>query len=136
MDQDALVNEQIDAAREFIEAFSRQVPQYPVKVAFWLKADEDPRWWLYIASEAIEDVNIDSAYQEVFIVAGTFDNPNFDPFRVKLISAKSALARAAIEVQERRRARIPTRFLGHSFGGISVEQVYIYPPIAATPIGQ
>ncbi len=60
-------------------------------------------------------------------MAREMDNPNLDQFQVTLISSDDPLARAASDVHRRFKARVPTR-IRDSFGGMSVEEVYIYPP--------
>ena len=61
MDKAVLVNEQIDAGREFAEAFNAC---WAVDVLFWLNPADSSEWLLYIASHAINDGNLeDSAYK-------------------------------------------------------------------------
>ena len=59
-------------------------------------------------------------------------DPFLDPFQVKLIPASDPLARAALDVLRSYPARMAIRFGGRSFGGMSVDGVYIYPPSATT----
>ena len=129
MDQEPLVIEQIEAGKNFIAELDKYVP---VRAAFWLKVTEDSGWYLYIASGRITDQNVKAAYGEVARVSKTIDDPNFDLFRVKLIGVNDPFARAALELHKRFRARVPTHIRGRSFGGMSVEGVYVYPPPAAT----
>jgi hypothetical protein len=130
MDQGPLVIEEIDAGAELAREFDKYEP---VKVAFWLKASDKEHRYLYIASERIDGTNIDVAYGEVLRLTDKMQSPYLDPFRVKLISAGDPLAKAAVEVNKRFPSRMATRFGGKSFGGISVDDVYIYPsPLPAT----
>jgi hypothetical protein len=62
MDKAILVNEQIDAGREFAEAFNNY---QTVDALFWLNPAESSEWELYLASPAINDSNFDVAYGEV-----------------------------------------------------------------------
>ncbi len=125
MDQGPLVREEIDAGDSLIREFDKYLP---VKAAFWLKSSDDEYRYLYIASERIDDNNVDLAYGEILRIAAALKSPYLDPFRVKLISANDALAKAATGIQERYPARIPTRLGGSSFGGTNVEDVFIYSP--------
>jgi hypothetical protein len=125
MDQEPLVTEQIDAGKKFLDAFEKYVP---VRIAFWLKDDEDVGWYLHVASDKISFKSLPQDYTEVWRATREFDDPNFDPFRVKLIRSDDPLARAALEIYRRHPVRIPTRIQGRAFGGISVSGVYIYPP--------
>jgi hypothetical protein len=126
MDQEPLVTEQIDAGKKFLDAFKKYVP---VRVAFWLKPDEDIDWYLHIASDKISFESLPRDYTDVWQATREVDDPNFDPFRVRLIRSDDPLARAALDIYRRYPAsRIPTRIQGRSFGGTNVEGVYIYPP--------
>lgn len=126
-----MVNEEIDAGAELVRRFD---DYEPVKAAFWLKASDDPHRFLYIASERVDDKNLDVAYGEVLRLADDMRSPYLNPFRVKLIDAEGPLAKAAVDINQRFLGRMATRFGGQSFGGISVDDVYIYPaPQPATP---
>lgn len=123
MDQGSLVTEEIDAGAELAREFDKYEP---VKVAFWLKASDDDHRFLYIASEGIDDTNIDNAYGKVLRLVQKMRSMWLDPFRVKLIGAEDPLAKAAVEIHQRFSSRTATRFGGKMFGGISVDDVYIY----------
>lgn len=126
MDQGPLVNEEIDAGAELVREFNKYEP---VQAAFWIKAQDDMHRYLYIASDRIDDTNFDVAYGEVLRLADELRSPYLDPFRVKLINAETPLAQAAVEIHHRFPGRMATRFGGKSFGGISVDDVYIYPTL-------
>lgn len=131
MDQGPLVSEEIGAGAELVRGFDKYKP---VKVAFWLKASDENQRYLYISSNQIDDTNLELAYGEVLRLAGEMHNPYLDPFRVKVISGEDPLAQAATDIQKRFPATIPTRFHGTSFGGIWVDDVYIYPPPLAASV--
>jgi hypothetical protein len=78
-----------------------------VRAAFWLKASEDSRWYLYIASDRITDQRIRAGYAEVGRASEAIQDPNFDPFRVKLINVGDPLAQAALALYRRTQARVP-----------------------------
>jgi hypothetical protein len=124
MDQVPLVSEQIDAGTKFLGEFQKYLP---IQAAFWLKETEEGDWSLYVASEQITDDNFDVAYGEVLRIAGQLRDPWFDPFQVKVIGANDPLAQAALDIQRRFPGRMPTRFHRRIFGGVSVDEVYVYP---------
>jgi hypothetical protein len=130
MDQNPLVNEQIDAGADFVSRFEKRLP---VTVAFWLKTTDGGEWYLYVASEQVAAGNLDHGYSEVLTIAGEHPNPYLNPFRVKLIPATHPLAQAASEINHRFPGRVGARFGNRSFGGVSVEEAYIYPTEAAAP---
>jgi hypothetical protein len=123
--------QEIDAGAELAREFDKYEP---VKAAFWLKASDEDHRYLYIASEQITDTNFDVAYGEVLRLAGKMQSIYLDPFRVKLIGADDSLAKAAVEIHRRFPGRTATRFGGKTFGGISVDEVYIYPSPLPTPV--
>ena len=127
MDQDSLVIEQIDEGAIFLAEFARK---YPVRVAYWMKPTEDAQWYLYVVSDQINDKNIKEAYREVRRVDQQRMSPCFDRFRINLLSADDANATATLDIRSRYPGRLPIRFNGKSFGGLPVEGVYIYPPLA------
>lgn len=130
MDQGPLVREQIDAGARFLAEFDKY---YPVRAAFWLKESEEGHWYLYVASDRITDENFDVAYEEVLRVAGHLKDPWFDPFQVKVIGAEHPLAQAALERLRHYPGRMSSRLNGEGFGGVSVEEIYLYPsPVPAS----
>jgi len=123
MDTWSLVTEEKDAGAEFAREFEKFKP---VKVAFWLKASDEDHRYLYIASDRIDDTNFDLAYGEVLRLATNMHSIYLDPFRVKVISADDPLAKAAMDIHNRFPGRMATGFRGKSFGGVTVDDVYIY----------
>jgi hypothetical protein len=129
MDQASLVTEEVDAGAELVRRLDRSIP---VQAAFWVKDSDEAYWYLYIASDQIDDQNLDTAYGHVLRLASEMANPYLDPFQVKLIPTGDPLARAALDVLHRFPGRMATRFGGRVFGGMSVDGVYIYPASVTT----
>jgi hypothetical protein len=130
---DYVSREWIDAGAHLLEEFDKR---YPVKAAFWLKEADDPFWYLYIASDHVNDTNLKDAYGEVLDAAKAMHDPNLDPFRVKL-QVRPEWVQAAMDIQGRFPVKTGTRFHGGTFGGYSVDEVYIYPtPIMSVPPAQ
>ena len=127
MDQGPLVIEQIDAAAKFLAEFEKKLP---VMTAFWLKTGEEASWYLYVAPDEFDHNTVDVPYREVIRLAGEMRDPNFDPFQVKIIKPSDPLAKAALDFHQRFPGRTPIRLHQRYFGGISADEVYIYP----TPI--
>jgi hypothetical protein len=130
MDQGPLVSDQIEAGARFLGEFQKYVP---VTVAFWLKESDEGEWYLYVASDQITDDNFDVAYGEVGRIAGQLRDPLFDPFQVKVLGADDPLAKAALDIKGRHPGPVATRFHGRVFGGLPVEEVYIYPSPIPVP---
>ena len=124
MDQGTLVIEETDAGAELAREFNKYEP---IKAAFWVKASDEGQRYLYLASDRIDDSNFDVGYGEVLRLAEELQSPYLDPFRVKLINAADPLARAALDIHLRFPGRMGIRFGAKSFGGMNVDDVYIYP---------
>ncbi len=129
MDQEPLVSGEIDAGAELARRLDQHVP---VNAAFWVKESEEGQWYLYIASDQIDEKNLDVAYGEVLRLASLMASPFLDPFRVKLIPAGDPLAQAALDIHQRYPGTIATRLGGKRFGGMAVDGVYIYPAFTST----
>ena len=124
MDQGPLVTEEIDAGAEFVRRFDRVEP---VKVAFWLKEEDRAYRHLHIASERVDGRSLRDSYGEVVRLIGEMRSFYLDVFRVNLIDADDPLAKAAAALLERYPGPTPIRFAGRFFGGVSVEDFYLYP---------
>jgi hypothetical protein len=105
-----------------------------VEAAFWLNPSEDGKWALYIASPAIDRGKYDLGFREVLRLVREMRTPYIDPFQVRLIGSDDPLAKAAFEINQKFPGPIPTRLRGKNFGGIPVEEVYIYPAQNLTPV--
>lgn len=126
MDQSSLVSEEIEAGEKLAHEFNK----YKRVVAlFWLKASDEEYRYLYIASDQVNDTNIREAYTKVLQLANGLQSPYLDPFRVKLLDAKKTLAKAAVDINQKYPGPMAIRFGGNTFGGLSVDDVFIYPPL-------
>ena len=123
MDTNPLVTEEIDTGAELAARFRQSVP---VEAAFWINPSDDGRWALYIASPEFNNANYDRGYREILRLAQEMRTPYIDPFQVRLIGTDDPLAKAADEINRKFPGPVPTRFRGTNFGGMSVEEVYIY----------
>jgi len=130
MDQGPLVREEAEAGGELVR---RLDAHFPVRAAFWLKDSEEGRWYLYIASDQINDNTLNAAYGEVLRLADEMDSPYLDPFQVKLIPASDPRSQAAMDIHRRYQPKRATRLGGTSFGGMGVSDVYLYPASVTAP---
>ena len=131
MDQDLLVAEQIEAGGEFLAEFQKTTD---ILAAFWLKIDEVSFWYLHVAADEFQGGNLDRGYGEVLRIAGEMRNPYLNPFRVKLIHTSNQLAKAAIDILQLYSGRHAFRTQSSIFGGMSIDEVYVYPlPVAVWP---
>ena len=124
MDQGPLVMPQIEAGARLVKEFDAYKT---VSAAFWLKEGESRNWYLYLASDQIDDSNFDLAYGEVIRITGKNPDPWFDPFQVKVVGSDAPVARDVIAIQQKFPSKMARRLQGHPLGGRSVEDAYVYP---------
>jgi hypothetical protein len=132
MDSNPLVTEEIDGGAELIRRFQEYMP---VEAAFWLNPSEDGAWALYIASPQMDVAKYDRGFAEILRIVREMKTPYIDPFQVRLIGNDDPLAKAAVEINRKYPGPTPTRFRGKNFGGVPVEDVYIYPAKHLAPVG-
>jgi hypothetical protein len=132
MDTNPLVIEEIDAGAELIRRFQEFMP---VDAAFWLNPSEDGGWALYIASPQMDVAKYDIGFAEILRIVREMHTQYIDPFQVRLIGNDDPLAKAAVDANRKFPGPIPTRFRGRNFGGMPVEEVYIYPAPHLSPVG-
>lgn len=129
MAENALVAEHKEAGRKFLAEFTKF---FPIDVAFWLRNDEG-RLLLYVASQQITAENAGTAYIEVHQIARRLRDPWLDSMDIRVLNSEDRLAKAAVQVQSKYGPDVPARFTGDFFGGMNVEEVYIYPmPVPAS----
>jgi hypothetical protein len=129
VDQGPLVTEQIDAGAKLANEFHKWAP---LQAAFWLKESEDGQWYLYLVSDQINDTNFDLAYAEVHRLLGRGPHLWLELFEVKVRGTDDPIAKAVIALQQKYPGPLATRLRNRMLGGVSVEEVYIYPiPVPA-----
>lgn len=126
-----MVSEHIEAGARFLAEFQKYVP---IQSAFWFKDDEESTWWLYVASDQITDENFDLAYKEVVRIAGVLQDPWFDLFLVKVIGEDHRLAKSVAELQHRYPGPSPIHLYGKTVGGVTLDEVYVYPLPLPAPV--
>ena len=128
MDQATLVGNQIEDASRLIEQLRQD--NFDIAAAFWVKTADDGQWFLYIASDAVDKLGLSNAYRAVLRTIGRMPDLWIDPLDVKLISPAKPMARDVVKIQKDYAKTIPTRYRGSQLGKVSIENAYIYPPIA------
>jgi hypothetical protein len=138
MDQDAVVTNQTEGGKRLIEALA--TAGFSVQAAFWAKPTEDGKWFLYLASPAVDEKGPAWGYRCVLDVLRQIPDLGIDPFEVKVIGLNDSLAQAALAATSPKVAEGPfavrkqkpypgmIRFGGSVLGGVSIDEAYIYPP--------
>src|SRR4051794_36641962 len=118
MDQGPLVNRQIQAGQWFVGEFNKYKP---VKAAFWLVPEGEQDWFLYVASDRIDDSNFDLAYGEVVRITSAARNPWLNPFRVKVVGADDPVAAALAKFAGQYPGQSPIVIHGATLDGVWVD---------------
>jgi hypothetical protein len=124
MDQATLVEPEIDDVTRLIDQLRRD--NFDVKAAFWLYTTEADQWFLYIASDAVNQKGIIEAYKAVYQAMRQMPDLRIDRFQVKLVAPDDPVAKAVIDFQSKQRARLPTRIRATNLGGVYIENAYLY----------
>src|SRR5438067_929711 len=106
MDQGPLVIEQIEAGAELARQFDKRTP---LQAAFWLKESGDGQWFLYLASDDINDSNFDLAYGEVLRLLGRGPHMWLDPFQVKVTGTDDPVAKEILAILHKYPGKLATR---------------------------
>lgn len=130
MDTRPLVIEETEAGAELIRRFQDFMP---LEAAFWLNPAEEGKRALYFASPRIDGDQYKLGLGEILRLVREMRTPYIDPFQIRLIGGDDPLAKAAVEINQEYPGPKPMRVRGKNFGGIQVEEVYIYPLKELTP---
>jgi len=124
MDQATLVDHQIDDVTRLVDELRRDA--FDVKAAFWLYTSEADQWFLYIASDAVDQKGITEAYKAINRAMRRIPDLRIDRFEVKLVAPDDPVAKAVIDLQSRQHARLPTRIRATNLGEVYIENAYLY----------
>ena len=123
MGQEPLVMDPIAAGAKLV----RELDQFAtIKVAFWLKRDEDDEPHLYIASDCFGWDDLPLAYGEAQRILREAPSLALDYSQVGLLSGDDRLAAAAETFRD---DRLGTRVRSQMFAGQYIAEAYVYPSI-------
>jgi hypothetical protein len=127
MDQSALVIDQIDDGRRFIERFAAD--GNPVRAAFWARTAEEGLLFLYVVTDAVDRVGPAATYRAVHDALRKLGEPSVSSSEIKVVSPIDPVAKDVLAIMARHPGRLGTRFGGKTLGATEVEQTYIYPSL-------
>jgi hypothetical protein len=132
MDQSPLVIDEIEAGKELIKRLNAC---FHVIAACWLRDDSGGSRRLYIAIDGLMTPDTRMVNHEVRRIANEVKDHYIDPFWVSIIGPTDRIAKAVMEVYARFPGRKPpSRVYEYGFGGMGVEEMYIYPPLPKKPL--
>jgi hypothetical protein len=130
MAQGTLVDNQVDDGKRLMEQLAST--GFDVAAAFWVRTGEDGEWILYIASKVFEEKGPAAAYRAVNDALRKLDEPSLSMSDIKVIGANNPITSDVHKIQKRYSGRMPVRFGGARFGGVEIEEAYIYSPVPSS----
>jgi hypothetical protein len=125
MDTSTLVMEQIDDGRRLLSRLTDE--GIAVRAACWVKPTEEDRWTLYIATPLVEAKGPIGAYRDVYGVLRSLDEAHLTASDIKLVGEHTAVAQEMIDLLQHDLWRRLTRPRCAMLGGVSVDDLYVYP---------
>lgn len=121
--------DEIEAGAKLI----RELGQFaPIKVAFWLRRDEEDEQHLYIASDQFAWDDLPAAYGEVQRIMGEMPMISLDYSQLGLLTGDDRWAIAAQQFRDQLADRRGTRLRSVMFAQRYIADAYIYPsPLTA-----
>jgi hypothetical protein len=100
---------------------------FDFRAACWVKPVDEGRWSLFIAAPAIDEIGASAAYRKVYAALRSLGESWVTDSDIKLISMRHPVAQDALDILQDSLGRTTMFFQPSLFGGITVEQVYVYP---------
>jgi hypothetical protein len=107
-----------------------------VTAAFWAREDENGPWVLYLATALVgEDGATREAYGRVQQAYRQMPQPFWiQPLQIKVVGPSDPVTKDVLELQRRYPGKRPIRLGETHLGGLSFEEVYIYPSEVTQPV--
>jgi len=125
MDTYTLVENRRDDGRKLINLLTQT--GFPLTAVCWVKTSEEGDWYLYIASNSVDQKGLASAYREVYGVLKTISGTSISFSDVKLVGINNPITKDILEIRERYPGRLPTISRRRQLGSVAVDEVYVYP---------
>jgi hypothetical protein len=126
MDTVTLVADQIDEGQRLLDRLDEE--GFVVRAACWVKPVEEDRWSLYIATPAVDEKGDTlPAYRRLIPVLRSLGDGWVTSSDVTLVGEKHPIVKDAREHLRRSAYSKPAPPLRPMFGGIAVDEVYVYP---------
>ena len=125
MDTAVLVEDHIDAGAELL---ARLIDDgFDVNVAFWIQPEGVTYRDLYIVSPAAAGGGYGTAFSDVARNLDLIADTPIGLSQIRLVDPAEPIAKEAIRLRDRHFGRLPVRLGPRQFGGITIEEGYVYP---------
>jgi hypothetical protein len=131
MDTVTLVENQIDDGQRLLDRLGDE--GVVVRAACWVKPVEEDRWSLYIATPSVDEKGSLAAYRQLSRVLRSLGDGWLTSSDVTLVGEKHPIVTDVLDILRRFPHRTPIRSPRSLLGGISIEEVYVYP-LGKTPV--
>lgn len=129
MDRTTLVGEQREDGQALLDKLAKR--GFDIQAAAWIKTSDDGQWFLYIASEVVDEKGYAAAYRDLQAVIRGMPDFAVGPFDVRLLTASHALVADVKKLYQRFPAPLQTQFGGSELGKMNIEEALIYPPVSS-----
>ncbi|MBN9117702.1 MAG: hypothetical protein J0I06_00775 [Planctomycetes bacterium] len=126
----ALVTRDIQDGQRFLDQLASE--GIPVRAASLLKLQNRYKPSLYIATPLVDQKGVTQAYRDVLRALGSLEGVWLAPTDTSLVGENHPLVRDVVAVRTRHRDGHLPPDIG-TFGGMAVEEGYVYPPSEAFP---
>src|SRR5262245_31772 len=99
VDQSALLDDQIEDGRRLVERFAAD--GHPVWAAFWAKTAEEGIWFLFVATEFIDEEGPAAAYRAVSESARKLGELGIPLSAIKVVSPSNPIAKDVLAAMAR-----------------------------------
>jgi hypothetical protein len=123
MDQATLVTNQVDDVTRLVAQLKRD--NIDVKVAFWLYTSETDQWFLYIATDLVNQIGITDAYKTALRSMRQLPDLRIDRFQLKLVPPEDATAKAILDFRSTLHVALPTEIRSSNLGGVYIEHAIV-----------
>jgi hypothetical protein len=138
MDKEPFVTEQLEHGEQLISELTKD--GFETRAAFWAKPTDEGKWFLYLASPMVDEKGPRDAYRLVHRTLKRMPNLWIEPLEIRVLGMNDSLTEAALAaikpkvptdpyaIQNPKPYRGMTWYRGETFGGLSIDGAYIYPP--------
>lgn len=125
MDTVALLENPIDDGQRLLDRLGEE--GFVVRAACWVKPFQEDRWTLYIATPGVDEKGTLEAYRQLIPVLRSLGTDWITSSDVTLVGEKHPIVQDALDILRRFPHKTPIRSPRSLRGGVSVEEVYVYP---------
>lgn len=106
---------------------------FPVQAAGWLRPLNEERQSLVIVTRMVDEQGPAAAYSSVYRVLRDLGKVQLTDSEIRLVGVGHSLARLLVAAQDRMTGKLVTPYAQYDYGGVFVEELYVYRPYVDKP---